>query len=221
MWDVKMVAANDVWAIGEKNVGGPFSTVHWNGNTWTEYILPDEDSNVFIAALAVKPNHDVYALGKHVHKWNGTAWVITDSLNQIPYVSVSAATTLPGGEIWAAGRYFDLPGNYYKNLVIRSDSGTGSNPTAIATLDGADMALSAYPNPFQGTVSIAVSTKEATPAEITLLDMTGRTVWKQKTELSKGKQKIRLGSLADLSAGVYLLQLYTNDGYEELKIIKR
>lgn len=227
LWDVKMVASNDVWAIGEKNIGGPFSTVHWNGSTWTEYSLADEDSNVFIAALAVKPNHDVYALGKHIHKWSGSAWVITDSLTRIPYAGVSATSVLPTtGEIWAAGRYFDATPNYYKNLVLRQDTaittggGTGTGTTGVKATTMHIEVVQASPNPFHKDLRVRIVSNTAEPAQISLKDVTGRTVVQQSYILASGENYFTLSAMGSLNKGIYMLEAKTSNEIRQIKVMK-
>lgn len=214
IWDVKMIAANDVWAIGEKTVGGPFSTVHWDGAAWTEYALPGEDSNVFTVALAVKPNHDVFAFGNHIHKWNGSAWVIVDSLTRISDANVKAAATLPTtGEIWAAGRYFDAAaGSYYKNLVLRQDTGsTGTNggTTGIKTIVAHIETVQVVPNPFHKDLRMRLITNTSEPATVSLKDAVGRTVLHQNFSLVNGENNIPLNVPGNAAKGMYMLEVRT------------
>lgn len=228
MWDVKMIASNDVWAIGEKAVGGAFSTVHWNGSARTEYALPGEDSNVFTVALAVKPNHDVYAFGNHIHKWNGSAWVIVDSLAHIPNANIKAATTLPTtSEIWASGRWFDSAANYYKNLVLRQDTattgtggGTGSGSAGIGALAAHIQTLRVSPNPFHKDLSVRIVTDIAAPAIISLRDASGRLVLQQLRSLVNGENIIPLSVPGSAAKGTYVLEVKTSTETKQVKLMK-
>ena len=216
VWDVKMIATNDVWAIGEKTLGGSWSTLHWNGSTWTELALTAE-ANAFTGALAITPTHEVYALANHIHKWNGSSWVITDSLNQIPGADVRAATTLPNGEVWAAGRYYDTAAHYYKNLVLRSGS---SSQTGITNVNANSFILKACPSPFRSLLNVAVTAAAKCTSQISLCDAAGKKVWEQQKELSEGENHISIYSLNELPSGLYFLQLKAGNEIQEVKVVR-
>jgi hypothetical protein len=226
-WDVKMVASNDVWAIGEKTSGGPFSTVHWNGSTWTEYSLADEDSNVFTATLAVKPNHEVFAIGRHIHKWSGTAWTIVDSLTRVPLANASATTVLPiTGEVWAAGRWFDNSANYYKNLVLRQDTttttggGTGGGATEIGTVTTHVQTIQASPNPFHRDIQVRIVTDASRPAVISVKDASGKRVLTQSRSLSTGDNIFTISTPGSMNKGMYVLEVKTSEEVTQIRLMK-
>ena len=71
LWDVDVIADDDVWAVGEKGVGvrsRPF-VVHFDGTKWTEVAtpLPNQGFSTFFAVSAAAPD-DVWAVGEW---WGG------------------------------------------------------------------------------------------------------------------------------------------------------
>src|SRR5438034_10541274 len=63
---VGVVAANDVWTVGQAAIGSTYSTMiqHWNGSSWNIVSSPNVPgfSNVLEAISVVSPN-DIWAVG--------------------------------------------------------------------------------------------------------------------------------------------------------------
>ncbi|MEO8796857.1 MAG: hypothetical protein ABI551_03155 [Polyangiaceae bacterium] len=68
-------ASNDVWVAGYDNPAGniPF-TAHWNGTSWTSYLIPAASAQ--LDSLWAGAHDEVFATGSDasMFKWNGTAW---------------------------------------------------------------------------------------------------------------------------------------------------
>ena len=113
---VAVVAANDVWAVGQAANGSTYNTLieHWNGTAWT--IIPSPNvvgnSNVLQAVSVVSAN-DIWAVGNSTDTnfnnhpltlhWNGTTWSIVVS----PAVEddiLFAVDALAANDVWAVGR---------------------------------------------------------------------------------------------------------------------
>jgi hypothetical protein len=113
---VAVVAANDVWTVGQAAIGSTYSTLveHWNGTAWS--IIPSPNvagnSNV-LEAISVISASDIWAVGywsdsnfiNHpltIH-WNGTTWSIVSSpgVNDDILFGVDA---IASNDIWAVGR---------------------------------------------------------------------------------------------------------------------
>ena len=73
-----------------------------------------------------------------------------------------------------------------------------------------------YPNPFQDQTTISFSLKESSQAEITIYDMTGRTVGKISSEslLQPGKNELWFDG-SGLSSGLYVYQIELDSGASE------
>src|SRR6266436_2235803 len=113
---VGVVAANDVWAIGQAANGSTYSTMiqHWNGTSWRVVSSPNVPgfSNV-LQAISVVSANDIWVVGYSqdtnfntftltLH-WNGTAWSIvpSPSVNDDILFGVDAVAS---NDVWAVGR---------------------------------------------------------------------------------------------------------------------
>ncbi len=293
MLDVQAIAPNDVWAVGDLLTGG-ILMLHFDGTAWSR--VTSHGGGGALAALG--PN-DIWAVGAEISHWDGTAWTKVDSLTQFPYPALGAATVLPNGEIWAAGRVVDTS-NVFTTLVYRnptpspqvsitvssrtvpaggsvqltalpsvagnygfrwspasglSDS-TIANPVASPTATTtytvtmtnlttgavaqatvllrlgsptglaadtrpplAGLELQAWPNPFRGSLTCAVTASRAEAATLTLTDALGRTVARQATWLYAGSNTLSLPTPAG-SAGVYVLTLQTADRRARVRLAR-
>ena len=89
---VAVVAANDVWTVGQAANGSTYKTLveHWNGTKWSIVSSPNvvAESSV-LTAISVLSANDIWAVGYssdtsfHNHSltmhWNGAAWSIVSS----------------------------------------------------------------------------------------------------------------------------------------------
>jgi hypothetical protein len=111
---VKMVSANDVWAVGAYLTGGMFK-IHWDGTAWTEVTPTNGGGGQF----AVKASNNIFGVGNEISHWDGTAWTIVDNLSQLSYPSLASTVVFNNGEIWAGGRTIDASNNF-QSLIYRS-----------------------------------------------------------------------------------------------------
>src|SRR6266498_3788887 len=118
---VAVVAANDVWAVGQAANGSTYSTLveHWNGVAWSIVPSPNVagNSNV-LEAISVVSANDIWAVGyssdsnfnNHpltIH-WNGATWSVVptpvfdpNATNQV----LVGIVALSSNNIWTAGQY--------------------------------------------------------------------------------------------------------------------
>lgn len=116
---VAVVAANDVWAVGQGAIGSTYSTLieHWDGRAWTIVPSPNTPglSNVLQAITVISAN-DIWAVGYATDSstfnnftltlhWNGVAWSIVPSpiFNDDLLFAVAAVAS---NDVWAVGRSF-------------------------------------------------------------------------------------------------------------------
>ena len=113
---IGVVAANDVWAVGQAAIGSTYSTMiqHWNGTSWNIVSSPNVPgfSNV-LQAISVVSANDIWAVGYSqdtnfnnftltLH-WNGATWSIvpSPSVNDDILFGVDA---IASNDVWAVGR---------------------------------------------------------------------------------------------------------------------
>jgi len=113
---VAVVAANDVWAVGQAATGSTYNTLveHWDGTAWS--IVPSPNvigSSSVLTALSVVSGNDIWAVGYSTDNnfnnhsltmhWNGATWSIVPS----PTVDddiLFAVDAVASNDVWAVGR---------------------------------------------------------------------------------------------------------------------
>lgn len=75
-----------------------------------------------------------------------------------------------------------------------------------------------YPNPARDLLTISLSSQKASELQIQLLDMTGRKVFASDWQLTAGEGSKQL-SLEGIPAGIYLLELRSNNGFAAQRIV--
>jgi hypothetical protein len=186
---VAVVAANNVWAVGQAANGSSYSTLieHWNGTAWSIVSSPNVPgfSNILEAITVVSAN-DIWAVGYETDSnfnnftltlhWNGTSWSIVPSpiLNDDILFAVDAVAS---NDVWAVGRSFQEA----RTLTIHWDGSNWSvvpspndigddvlfGVTAVASNDvwavGADGSLSTLAEHWDGTAWNIVPTPDFNP----------------------------------------------------------
>ncbi len=142
---VGVVAANDVWAVGQAAIGSTYSTMiqHWTGTSWSLVSSPNVPgfSNV-LQAISVVSANDIWAVGYSqdtnfntftltLH-WNGAAWSIVPSptVNDDILFGLDAVAS---NDVWAVGKSFQeaktltIHWNGSNWSIVPSPNGIGDN----------------------------------------------------------------------------------------------
>lgn len=178
LFDVEAIAPNDVWAVGDLVTGG-ILLLHYDGTGWQR--VTSQGGGGAFAALG--PNN-IWAVGNEISHWDGTAWTMVDSLQQLSYPALGSTTVLPNGEVWAAGRTVDTLNNFY-SLVYKWNGITPQVAITASTLQlpaGGSAQLTAAPSqpgtyqfswsPATGLSNPAIANPIATPATTTTYTVT-------------------------------------------------
>lgn len=119
---------------------------------------------------------------------------------------------------------FTLNGNYYVEVFNSLGCSTVStifpvNDVGIGEIPGLTL-LNIFPNPTHGTVAIEANITKETDLKLTLVNISGQLIFSEELSNVSGsyKRNIQLENFAD---GIYFLQLITNDGIVNQKIIKQ
>jgi len=119
---VAVVAANDVWAVGDITVSGGATqtlTEHWNGTQWSVVSSPNPMGNNLLRGVASVSANNIWAVGFEVANgltlighWNGTKWRVVKSPNPGPSLNIlNGVAADPGsGQTWAVGVFFNANG---------------------------------------------------------------------------------------------------------------
>ena len=78
-----------------------------------------------------------------------------------------------------------------------------------------------YPNPVENTATVQYRLDEDSPVSITVMDLTGRTVFYQsEVQQSAGIRHATL-DFTPLPAGIYMCQIRTSRGVETVKVVRQ
>ncbi len=148
------VAANDVWAVGNSTIAGPFDQTlaeHWDGTTWSIVPTPNPGStdNDLNGVAAISSN-DVWVVGNYFDSligawlefaahWNGSSWTTTI----FNYGFLFGVTALASNNVWAVGTTFFSP---FTTVILHWDGSTWSVVTSQspAAYDNELFAISAF-----------------------------------------------------------------------------
>jgi glucose/arabinose dehydrogenase len=110
IFDVEVLGANDVWAVGGS--AGSSLAVHWDGTRWSNVALPPA-YNSWLWAVSGVASNDVWAVGWHnqgslvrtlTMHWNGVAWSIVPSPNSgTAFSYLYGVHALATNDVWAVG----------------------------------------------------------------------------------------------------------------------
>ncbi|MFD2720406.1 T9SS type A sorting domain-containing protein [Hymenobacter monticola] len=110
---------------------------------------------------------------------------------------------------------------YYRLRQLDLDGAASYSPMqAVSFGDATTAGLLAYPNPFGAVLSVAVSAPLDGPVPVTLTDAMGRTVLTRLVAPTADTNRLDLGELAALPAGVYLLRVALPGQTQQLRIMK-
>jgi hypothetical protein len=142
---VAVVAANDVWTVGQAANGSTYSTLveHWNGTAWSIVPSPNVPGlSSVLQAISVISANDIWAVGYSsdtnfnnftltLH-WNGSTWSIVPS-PILDHDILFAVDAIASNDVWAVGR--SKPGGYSdaRTLTIHWD---GSNWSIVPSPSG-------------------------------------------------------------------------------------
>ncbi len=76
------------------------------------------------------------------------------------------------------------------------------------------------PNPFADFLLLSLGLERASQVEVLLYDATGRMVYERKEQLPFGKSEMLLQLPAELSSGIYLLEVRTEQGHAVVRLVK-
>jgi hypothetical protein len=142
LYDVAVVSANDVWAVGEQGFslqGYPYRALilRWNGASWTN--VPNNCGASLYGITAVGPT-TLWAVGERTTcRYDGRSWVRVAPARAATFLDVAGVSpTL----VWAVGREVTC-GPYSCSAVSRIERWDGTRWTEVAhprfaTLNGVD-----------------------------------------------------------------------------------
>lgn len=80
--------------------------------------------------------------------------------------------------------------------------------------------ITAWPNPFNRSVTISIESTTQAPAILSLYDAVGKMLSLRKIQLQEGNNRVSYDGMDNLPAGAYYLQIIHQDKTEHLKLLK-
>jgi len=226
---VAVVSANDIWAVGNSNVGSQTLIEHWNGSTWSIVSSPNPGSsgNTLNAVVAVSKSN-VWAVGSSynssgiqqtlIERWNGTQWNVVSSPNPGASINdLSGVTAVSASHVWAVG-YHD--GNNTTQTLIEQWNGTtwsvvtSPNPASGSFLNG--VTATSTSNVWAvGTTSVNFGLSQ------TLIEHWNGSTWSVVTSPSPGSANNMLNAVAVVSASdVWAVGGYASNQYASHSLVE-
>lgn len=163
------------------------------------------------AQLSWPPVNDAVLYAVQYRPFGASAWSFS--------TSIASSTNLTGLN---PGQQYEVRIRTYCNtLGVSSLSGTYFFATNTGIRAGAEDTaygnLSVYPNPNNGSFTVALDAQETGTAQLALFDARGAKVWTARRDLSAGANNLRVN--AELPGGLYLLELTSEGRKQVVKLV--
>jgi uncharacterized repeat protein (TIGR01451 family) len=135
---------------------------------------------------------------------------------------VAAAGTFSSSTSYTFVDYAPQAGvNHYRLREVDLDSKAQYSSVISILPAGRDaQIIKAFPNPFNVYTNISITSSQEQTVRLILSDIAGKTIITRNEVCTKGQNTILLDQAAQLNEGTYLLQVITNEGIQQLKLIK-
>lgn len=111
---------------------------------------------------------------------------------------------------------------YYRVKAVKANQSTVySNTITMSNSAAPGMAVSVFPNPVQAASIVRVYTFAKTKAEITLLNVSGRTLWRSSHALEAGNNSLTVAGMDKIQPGSYWLSVNTGNEKKVVQVLKQ
>jgi hypothetical protein len=112
---------------------------------------------------------------------------------------------------------------YYRLKAVDKDGSSITSEMVKVAFDKTTNALegaSAYPNPFNGNITLSIPSNTKGQLNIEIMDISGRMVRNIDETIAEGLNNIVLSNLEDLDNGIYFVKVSMNGEQQVIKMIK-
>jgi hypothetical protein len=81
--------------------------------------------------------------------------------------------------------------------------------------------LTVTPNPVEGDATLSFMSDHNASVSISLIDISGKTLWKKQYQARTGMNFLPLDHLQELPTGLYFLQYYNGEDHDKVKVVIR
>ncbi len=155
-----------------------------------------------------------YVMRKMLPHAGGTKFSTLDSAVAItiPFRWTDAKLFLPDDDIHIIAFLQDETAR----TVYQADREKGPDPPTVSGIEDIDRLMKVYPNPADRQLVVELPFAVKRPTTVELFDPVGRTAY--RSAIAKGEDRKVIGT-EELSAGVYLLQIQTDQGIIRKKVL--
>ncbi len=216
--------------VGSFTTGGvTYTTFEAAFTTFSTFALGAPQATLPVELLSFRgyPSQGDVALEWVTSREENTGFFAVErSLDQVNFEEIGTVTAAGNSNSPSNYAFLDTKAatgfSYYRLRVVDMD-GSFHYATAVKVqlLAGADLALGqVFPNPANQEVFVEVSLAVSGPVQARLMSVDGRVIVDQTESFQAGLQAIRI-DLADVAAGVYVLEVQQNGQRVYGKVVKR
>lgn len=200
---VRLDSQGTVWVSYRRNNANGLAS--FDGTVWMDYPLP---IGVFASDFRFAADGTLWGGGSfNLFKFDsGVLGVITRADSSWwQYNRWGELAITDNGNVWLAANeeFFATPGGLW---TYREGGVATGRPSEMTT---EPLTLTAYPNPMQEVLNVSFSLQKPSPAELSLIDLQGRTLLRKDVGILPGGSHTLPLNLPDLAAGIYFLNLQT------------
>ena len=81
--------------------------------------------------------------------------------------------------------------------------------------------ISAFPNPFESTLALQLSMAYRGQIQIEIIDLSGRVLLSRLQSISAGEHTLMINDLDGLASGSYQLRISSDNGTQQIQLMKR
>ncbi len=174
---------------------------------------------------AVKKNAEVALTWETASEKNNTGFEVQSSTDGKNYERIGFVASANGtSSSLQRYAYTDKISNkeglvYYRLKQIDLDGTFEFFTAKVVDLGRLGTAITAYPNPFRNQFELLLETASTEPAQISVTDITGKTVYAATLPVQRGANKLKV-ALDNQPAGLYMLKASTGNQTFTSKLLK-
>ncbi len=108
---------------------------------------------------------------------------------------------------------------YYRIKEIDMSGSYTYSQTVSVQIVGPAGALSVFPNPAKGPVTVRFSAATGNVVNLRLFDERGSLVWQQQKQASAGQNYTQIDNINSLPNGIYFLQSFDKQQSQQVKVL--
>ncbi|RYF45235.1 MAG: T9SS type A sorting domain-containing protein [Chitinophagaceae bacterium] len=190
-------------AAGVKDPSPATYTVMWG------IVLPAEG-----LIASVNLNDDVATINwQTLTEENTSYFEVEQSFDNTTFEAVSDKIDAAGSSVTKKNykatdniKNVDKPIVYYRIRLV-DNNGKVSYSNIVAVRLSKKPGVAVWPNPFQSTITVSVTTIKETTIDVKLIDVNGQTLYTSSQKAAKGITRVTISDLQKLPSGVYLVEI--------------